>query len=344
MADSLLMVGNFLSAAVGNRSVCEDLAERLAACGWSVLTTSSRRARTARLTDMLASAWGNRRRYDVAHVDVYSGAAFFWAEAVACVLRRAGKPYALTLHGGALPAFAARWKGRVEHLLTSAAAVTAPSRYLVDSMRIYRSDLRLIPNGIELSQYPYRLREEACPHLIWLRAFHRIYDPVLAVQVLALLRQRGWDADLTMIGPDKGDGSLLETRDAVRRLQVGAAVRFSGSVPKADTGRSISAGDIFLNTTTIDNAPVSVLEAMACGSCIVSTNAGGIPQLVRDGRTALLVKPGDAEGMAAAVARILKDRELAATLSAQAHADSAAFDWSRIVPQWHQLLRSLQCV
>src|SRR2546430_1648488 len=102
----LLLIGNFLSASIGTRGVCEELAGRLAAPGWSILTTSSKPGRVARLADMLATVWNRRRDYDAAQVDVYSGAAFFWAEAVAFALRRAGKPYVLTLHGGALPDFA----------------------------------------------------------------------------------------------------------------------------------------------------------------------------------------------------------------------------------------------
>ena len=343
MSNSLLMVGNFLSAAVGNRGVCEELAERLAVQGWSVFTTSSRPARVARLSDMLFTAWQSRRRYDVAQVDVFSGPSFAWAEAAAWVLRRARKPYVLTLHGGALPAFARRWRSRTRRLLQSAAAVTAPSPYLAESMQHFRPDLRLIPNGIELRQYPYRCRESVQPRLVWLRAFHGIYNPAAAVRTLALLRQRGRPAILTMVGPDKGDGSIDEARAAACQLGMNRHVRWVGAVPKADVGRWIDQGDIFLNTATVDNTPVSILEAMACGACIVSTNVGGIPHLLREGRNALLVEPGDPSRMASAVERLLDSPSLAASLSRNAREDSAVFDWSRILPQWHSLLRSFTC-
>src|SRR5690606_15287473 len=84
---SILLVGNFLSASGGSRSVCEDLALRLAASGWPVLTTSNKPGRLARLLDMMKTAWTNRYRYAVAQVDVYSGAAFIWAEAACWTLR-----------------------------------------------------------------------------------------------------------------------------------------------------------------------------------------------------------------------------------------------------------------
>jgi glycosyltransferase involved in cell wall biosynthesis len=205
-----LLVGNFLSSSGGSRGVCEDLAERLQAAGLDVISTSDKPARFSRLLDMLTTVWRRRREYDVAQVDVYSGPSFLWAEAVAWSLRRADKPYILTLHGGNLPDFARRWPGRVRRLLNSAAAVTAPSPYLLEAMKSYRSHLLLLPNPLDLQRYPFRLRSDPRPRLVWLRAFHSIYNPSLAPQVLSLLAADFPDAHLTMVGPDKGDGSLQE--------------------------------------------------------------------------------------------------------------------------------------
>jgi glycosyltransferase involved in cell wall biosynthesis len=341
MTQSVLLVGNFLSASVGNRGVCEELADRLAAGGWSVLTTSGKYGRVARLADMVSTAWANRRRYEVAQVDVYSGRSFLWAEAVAWVLRRAGKPYVLTLHGGSLPKFAGRWNTRMRLLLTSAAAVTAPSGYLLEHMKPYRSDVRLIPNGLDIRDYPCRIRQHPQPRLIWLRAFHEIYNPSLAVETLALLRRDFPAATLLMIGPDKGDGSMGAALHTAKRLGVQDAVECPGAVPKRDVARWIDRGDIFLNTTLVDNTPVSVLEAMACGACVVSTRVGGIPHLLQDGRDALLVKPDDSEAMASAVRRLLRDHELALRISQNARRKAEQFDWSSVMPQWNSLLRSI---
>jgi len=339
---TVLLVGNFLSASVGNRGVCEDLADRLRGAGWNIITTSTRRGRVSRLADMLATVWQRRGEYDVANVDVYSGPAFFWAEAVAWALRRVGKPYVLTLHGGALPEFAEQWPGRVRRLLASAAAVTAPSGFLVESLRPYRPDLRLIPNALDLAQYPFRHRRTPQARLVWVRAFHEIYDPSLAVRVLAEIRARHPEAALEMVGPDKHDGSLGRTRAMAQELGVAEAVEFTGRVPKSRIAERVSAGDIFLNTTTIDNTPVSVMEAMACGACVVSTRIGGIPHLVSDGEDGLLVPARDARAMAAAVERLLTEDGLAARLSLAARAKTQAFDWSVVLPQWEDVLLGIE--
>lgn len=333
----LLLIGNFLSESLRTRSVSEDLANRLAACGWEVQVTSSRRARLPRLADFLATPWRRRRTYDVANIDVYSGAAFMWAEAASAVLRATGKPYVLTLHGGNLPEFARRWPGRVARLLRPAAAVAAPSPFLLEQVRHLRNDVHLIPNALDLVDYEFRERNRPAPHLVWLRSFHDIYNPMLAPVVLARLVVVHPAARLTMIGADSGDGSFQATRAAAERLGVADRVSFPGGIPKSEVPRFLHEGDVFINTTNIDNTPVSVLEAMACGLCVVSTRVGGIPYLLEDGVDALLVAPKDADAMAAAVNRILTEPNLARSLSRAGRHKVEGFDWKPVLRKWQEL-------
>jgi glycosyltransferase involved in cell wall biosynthesis len=337
----LLMIGVFLSWRGASRQICEELSERLDRGGWPVLRTSAKHGRAARLADMLGTIWRRRHDYAVAQMDVFSGAAFAWAEAASWTLRRAGKPYVLTLHGGNLPAFAQRWPQRVRRLLGSAAAVTAPSRYLWEQMQPYRADLSLLPNPLDVSAYPFRRRTAVRPRLIWLRAFHETYNPTLAPRVLALLAGDMPDIHLTMIGPDKGDGSRQRTAALARQLGVADRITMADAVSKRDVPQTLSQADIFLNTTHVDNTPVSLMEALACGLCAVSTNVGGIPYLVEHEQHALLVPPDDAAAMAAAVRRILVEPELAQRLSQNGRKRVEPFDWPRILPHWETLFRSI---
>lgn len=332
----ILLVGNFLSGHVSTRTVGEELAERLAAAGWEVAATSGMLPRLVRLLDMQHTIW-NRGPFAVAQVDVYSGAAFLWAEAACWSLRQRGTPYVLTLHGGKLPEFAERWPRRVRRLLGGARMVTTPSPYLLEAMAPYlaASQLRILPNPLDLAAYPFTLRRGLQPRLVWLRAFHHIYNPELAPRVLARLGPR---ATLTMVGPDKGDGSLERTRRRAQDLGVAERVTFSGGVPKHEVPEVLARHDLFINTSDADNAPVSVTEAMACGLCVVSTDAGGLSDLLTGGEDALLVARDNAAAMASAVERLLGDPELAARLSASARRRAADRDWSKVLPQWQQIL------
>jgi glycosyltransferase involved in cell wall biosynthesis len=215
--------------------------------------------------------------------------------------------------------------------------VTTPSRFLLEQMERYRPDLYLLPNPLDLRAYTARSRTHALPNLVWLRSFHAIYNPTMAPRVLARLAEQYPAAHLWMVGPDKHDGSLVATQQVAEELGVTERVTIPGGVPKADISAWMQRGDIFLNTTNTDNTPISVLEAMACGLCVVSTNVGGIPYLVRHEYDALLVPPDDADAMTAAVQRLLNDPDLAARISVQAQHSAQQFDWSIILPQWEHL-------
>jgi glycosyltransferase involved in cell wall biosynthesis len=287
---------------------------------------------------MLNTVWSRRSEYTLANVDVNSGLAFIWAEIACLMLNLMGKHYVLTLHGGNLPEFSNRWPRRVRHLLTSAAAVTTPSRYLLDRMQLFRSDIQLIPNSVELSGYSFRVRSVPAPRLVWLRAFHEIYNPSLAIRTVSLLQEDFPEIHLRMLGPDKGDGSFETAFRTARELGVENKVSAPGAIPKSSVSTALDDGDIFLNTTNIDNTPISVLEAMACGLCVVSTNVGGIPYILDHNHDALLVEPDDPVSMAAAVRRILTEPQLAERLSRNARLKAEQFDWPMISSKWESLL------
>jgi glycosyltransferase involved in cell wall biosynthesis len=313
----------------------------MAASGWPVITTSENPRRLGRLADMVATVWRRRHEYSVAHVDVFSGLAFVWAEAACAALRRVGKPYVLTLHGGDLPAFARRWPRRVRRLLSSAAAITTPSRYLHERMTAYQMNIGVIPNPLEVAAYNYRPRTRPSPKLIWVRAFHEIYEPPLAVKVLKTLAREFPQVELTMLGHDKGDGSLQAVVEEAADSSITERLKLPGGVARAEVPEWLCASDVFLNTSNVDNTPVSVMEAMACGLSIVSTNVGGIPYLLKDGRDALLVPQGDAQAMAAAVRRVLTEPGLSERLSLNARRKVEAFDWPLIIPQWEKLFGAI---
>jgi glycosyltransferase involved in cell wall biosynthesis len=334
---AILHVGNFLSSSGYTRQFIEELADRLELSGWFVSRTSKAVFRPARLLDMALTCWLQRSSYSVAHIAVFSGKAFIWAEVAARVIKAAGKPYVLSLHGGNLPSFSRNWPSRVKHLLSSASVVIVPSGYLFEHMRRYRPDLLLVPNPIEVNNYKFRLRGKVEPKLMWVRAFHQIYNPSLAPIVLANLVSEFPDIHLTMVGPEK-DGSLKKTLKTAVELGVDNRLELPGGVPKEDIPRWLDKGDIFINTTNVDNTPISIIEAMCSGLCIVSTDVGGLRYLLTDNYNALLVPPDDPVAMTEAVRRLLTDRNLAERLSRNARKSVAQSDWSLVLPQWESLM------
>lgn len=341
MRARVLLVGNFLSAGTKITGVSEMLADRLRASGWTCLCVSQLQPKLLRLVDMVTALLRWQNRFDVASLDVFSGTAFTWAEACAAVLKVLRKPFNLTLRGGNLLNFARNHPHRMHRLLASADTVVTPSRYLQRGLAGYRSEIGYLPNGMTIKDYPFRLRGRPDPTLIWLRAFHRIYNPVMAVEVLAEVLKVWSNATLTMVGPDKHDGSLVRVWDAAARLGASGSLTCPGGVPKDQVPYWLSRGDIFLNTTGVESFGVSAMEAAACGLPLITTAAGELSCLWQEGVDAILVPEGDAQAMSAGVLRILDQPGLAARLSLNARTKAESFDWQYILPQWEALFMRL---
>jgi len=319
------MLGSNPGWAVGQGEV---LAGLLAREGWDVRTASDRINRWLRLADVATSPWRWRGKVDVLVLMVFSGPAFRLVEAASASAFRLGIPMILWLHGGNLAEFAARHPERVRRVLARGRARVAPPGFLAEPF-----GARVIPNVVDLDQYPYRHRPQVAPRLLWMRTFHELYSPDLALRVLERLE----GATLTMAGQDKG--LLGETRR--RAEEMGLDVRFPGFLDAEGKRREFPRHDVFLNTNRVDNAPVSVLEAAAFGLPVVSTDVGGIPHLLRDGEEALLVPEGDAEAMAAAVRRLLDEPGLAGRLSAAGREVAERSSWPRVKPRWEELFREI---
>jgi glycosyltransferase involved in cell wall biosynthesis len=94
------------------------------------------------------------------------------------------------------------------------------------------------------------------------------------------------------------------------------------------------ASDVCLNASNIDNMPVSIIECLSSGLPVVTTDAGGIPYIVQDGATALIVRRDDAPALAAAALRLLDEPGLAARLGRNGREACRAFRWSEVRERW----------
>jgi glycosyltransferase involved in cell wall biosynthesis len=205
-------------------------------------------------------------------------------------------------------------------------------------MELYAADLRFLPSPVRLEHYQFVPRTKPAPRLLWLRTFAALYNPLLALETIQQLQAEFPDIHLSMIGAETDDGTFQSFTARLAQLKLTDHVTLVGRIPKGDVPRYLQQGDIFINTTNVDNTPISVIEALACGLCVVSTNVGGIPYLLRHEHDALLVPPNDPQAMADAVRRILTEPGLAEHLSRNARATAEQYDWSSVLPQWEALL------
>jgi glycosyltransferase involved in cell wall biosynthesis len=158
---------------------------------------------------------------------------------------------------------------------------------------------------------------------------------MLAVKVLERLQKEYPLAALCMVGPEK-DGSMAKCRTYAEKHSL--SVSFTGKLKKKQWTAISKNYDIFLNTTNIDNTPISVIESMALGLVVISTDVGGMHFLVDHEKDGLLVPPGDETAMAEAVKQIVENPEQGRQMAKNARETASGFDWEVVKHQWNELL------
>ncbi len=307
--------------------------------GYSALAVSPRTNRYARLADIVATIVRERRAIDIMVVHVYGGPSFVVEDIASGLGRRFGKRIIMLLHGGALPEFFASFPRWARRVLRRADAIVTPTGFLARTARAHGFAPTIIPNVIDVKAYPFRRRRLLAPRLFWMRTFDPTYNPLMAVGVLARVRASAPAATLVMGGQDKG--MQEEVRREARALGVEDGLRLPGFLDMPAKLREGSGADIFINTSHIDNMPVAVVEACALGLPVVSTAVGGMTDLLTDGATGLLVPDGDADAMARAIERLLRDPDLAEALSSAGRRLAERSGWNQVRPQWEALFASL---
>jgi glycosyltransferase involved in cell wall biosynthesis len=157
------------------------------------------------------------------------------------------------------------------------------------------------------------------------------------VRAFAEVQKAYPDARIDLVG---GGPLESEIRNLVRELNL-TGVNFAGVAPHSEIGRFYDQADIFINASRLDNMPVSVLEAFASGTPVVTTEPEGMRYIVEHGRTGLLSPTGDAEALAQNVIRVLNDSEFAERLALNARREMERYCWPVVREQWLETYRTL---
>jgi len=303
--------------------------------GYFVKRYSSKKNKIVRLIDMCLGVLMNRSNTDIILIDTYSTQNFYYALIVARFSKWLSIPYVLILHGGNLPKRLKNNKRLSDFLFKNSKKNVSPSRYLLKVFDDFGySNVVYIPNTIELKSYSF-LKRPIEPKLLWVRSFAEIYNPMMALKVVEQLLPHFPEMSLCMVGPEK-DGSLQKCKAYTKKYNL--PVTFTGKLEKEDWIKLSENYSIFINTTNFDNTPVSVIEAMALGLPVVSTNVGGIPFLLNDKEDGLLVEKDNVIEFSIAVKKILLSQELAHKLTLNARKKAESFDWEKVKYYWFKIL------
>lgn len=333
---SLCFVGSMLGQNAGFVTTQGQItADLFASVGYQVICVSSKVNKIARLWEIASTLFKNRQNFDLVLLEVYSGLSFVIADVASLICKIFRVPLIMVLHGGNLPEFIEKYPHWTKRVLRRAHSLVAPSPYLARKIGAHGFDINVVSNVVKLESYSFRERSNLSPNLLWMRSFHPIYNPQMAIKVLAELQKFYPSASLTMAGVDKG--LEPELKKMVSEMDLSAAICFPGFLDAEKKANAFQKADIFLNTNRTDNMPVSVIEACACGLPVVATNVGGLPDLISNRENGLLVKNEDVGEMTKAVKSLLENPKLAKKISRNGRVLAERSGWASVRVRWEKL-------
>ena len=335
---NVLYIGNNLFNKTGYPTTLQTLSKLLEHEGYNLVKTSSKLNRVARMFDMVCTVFKYRKTTNVVLIDTYSTLNFYYAYCCAVLLKYLKIPYIPILHGGNLPYRLNKSPRLSKSIFANAYMNVAPSAYLLQVFKKAGFNTVCIPNTLDIDRYPFKKRQKLAPKLLYVRSFATIYNPEMAIKVLFELKKDYPNATLCMVGPDR-DGSLSGVKQLVEALNLQSSVAFTGVLTQAAWHKKSEQFDVFINTSHVDNMPVSIIEAMALGLPVVTTNVGGIGFLIKDKVNGFLVPDNDYKTMAKTIKQLIENGP--GNISVKAREQVEAFQWNVVKHQWNQLLTKI---
>ena len=276
-------------------------------------------------------------KYDVIHVFSASYFSFVLAPTPAILI---GKLYRrkvlLNYHSGEAEDHLRRWRRTAIPTIKLVDSVVVPSEYLVRVFASFGLKATAIYNLIDTSKFRFRERTPLRPVFLSNRNLESHYGVDRVLRAFALVQEKLPEASLTIAG-DGSQSRALKTLAEDLKLR---NTRFIGQVAPFAIDDVYDAADIFMNGSEIDNQPLSILEAFSCGLPVVTTDAGGIPDIVEDGRTGMVVACGDYAELANRAMRLLNDPALTKQIVEQARQECLKYSWEAVRDAWMNVYHS----
>ena len=280
----------------------------------------------------------NVPRYDIIHIFSASYYSYLLAAAPAILISRLfGKRSILNYRSGEAEDHLANWRLTAIPIIKLVHRIVTPSGYLVDVFAKFGLKARAIYNIVELDRFPYREREQLRPVFLVTRLLEPLYNVACVLRAFALIQERYPEAKLTV----GGDGFLRPDLEELANQLGLRNTEFIGFVPFDKMPDLYNETDIYLTATDIDNMPSSITECMASGVPVVTTDAGGIPYIVTNEETCLMIPRNDHKAMAEAALRLLSDPALAKRITRNARESSKKFMSPGVRAEWVRLYREL---
>ncbi len=285
----------------------------------------------------VATLFARIPRYDVLHIFSASYFSFVLAPTPAILIGKLfSKKVLLNYHSGEARDHLSRWPS-ASSTIRLVDSLVVPSAYLARVFQEFGLKADAINNIVELHEFAFRERNKLRPVFLSNRNLEKHYGVDRVLRAFALIQAKTADAELVIAGDGSQRASL---EDLARELKL-RNTTFVGRVEHDQIAEQYNNADVYLNGSEIDNQPLSIIEAFACGLPIVTTGAGGIPDMVHDGVNGFVVDCGDYETMAQRAIELLENSELASRFAKAGLEECGQYSWPVVKDRWLKVYSQL---
>lgn len=277
-------------------------------------------------------------RYDVVHLFFLSGISFSRHVVPTLVLGRfLGKRVVLSYHRNQAEAELERSGWWMLPFFRLCNSVVVSSEYVADLFAHYGLATKLIPPVVDMDLFRPRKIDSVQPKLVVARSLEKRNNIACTIEAFALVKQKYPRAEMTITS----DGSQREELQRLVAREKLNGVTFTGGVSPHELSRHFAEADVYVNASSIDGLPTSLLEALAVGLPVVTTAAGGIPGVINDSVNGLIVRPNDPAGLADRIIRLVESPELVQQLSEQAKLSAKDYALAHVKGKWTSMYHNL---
>ncbi len=335
MTMKILIIANYQPSFGGISGQVELLHQNLSADGIMTDIYSSKGGILKRLrmvSDLTKVAIG----YDILHVHCCSKLGFFPAILALIVAKRLNKRIICTYHGGGAEVFFQNFSWIVKPVLNKMDANIILSGFLAKVFEKHNIPYKIVPNILKNDESYYKKRDVVRPLFISVRSLQPLYNVQCIVKAFSLVKKTLTDAQLLILG----DGSCRqELENMIISLKLNG-VKFVGRVPNSKVYYYLNKADIFISMPHIDNQPMSILEAFKCGLLVISSNVGGVPFMIEDNYTGLLIENDNHKQLADKMIEAVKNQNQTKDIMEAGHQELQKYRWETIRSQLFELYNS----
>lgn len=328
--------GSFLSKHGGLKSQGEYLSELLKKNGYEVLNLTESKNKLKRLIDVYYNIRTNRKKLKIIILQVYGTKSIILEIFILYLAKKYNLKIISHIHGGSIPNIYARKKILFNYIFKNSNEIITPSHFLKNFLEKKGFDSKIINNFIEIEKYKKKERETIKPKLLWMRNFKEMYNPKMAITVVETLKDKINNVFLYMAGYDGGEKEAIIK--LIKEKQLEKNVKLLSVLNQQQKQEYADKCDIYINTSQIDNAPVTIIEMMVFGLNIVSTDVGGIRYIIQNGKNGILVNKTNHQKMAEEILNLLNNQKRAKEIRIKAFQETEKYTDKNVIKRWAKII------